>query len=320
MKVSIVVLNYRTACLAIQCVDSILCVCSGDWFEIIIIDNHSNNDSCELISGYIASCKVGHKISLIRNHVNGGFSSGNNVGIAQCDGKYVLLLNSDTVVLPGAIEALVKTLDDNPQLGIASPRLESTEGVPQESCFKYHRPISEIIQSAATGPVTRLLKAYEVPVKVTNEISYPEWTSFACVLIRRKIFDDVGLLDDGFFMYFEDVDFCRRSNDAGWYIVNNPEARVIHFGSGSSNVGIQIASQKRPPRYWYESRSRYYHKYYGHVGFLAANIFWYLGWLIAMTRRVLNRRYQPKICEKQWRDIWINFLNPKSAYVHPDRY
>ena len=205
-------------------------------------------------------------------------------------------------------------------MGMASPRLEWPDGTPQESCFRFHRPINELIRSAATGPITRLFKRYEVPLRVSDNVIYPEWTSFACVLIRRQVFEDIGLLDEEFFMYFEDVDFCKRAREAGWNIIHNPEAHVVHLRGGSSPVKSQAAKKKRLPRYFYESRSRYYHKHFGRFGLFRANIYWHLGWLVAMGRKLFSNSYQPNICEKQWRDIWTNFCNPAAPYIHPDNY
>ena len=203
-------------------------------------------------------------MKLIENCVNNGFSSGNNVGINESTSEYILLLNSDSLVSYQSIELLVKLLQDNPNVGIASPRLEWPDGKPQESCFRFHRPINELIRSACTGPITKLFKRYEVPIAVGESTSYPEWTSFACVLIRREVFEDIGLLDEGFFMYFEDVDFCKRAREAGWKIINNPEAHVVHLRGGSSPVKSQAAQEETLPRYFYESRARYYFKHFGY--------------------------------------------------------
>jgi N-acetylglucosaminyl-diphospho-decaprenol L-rhamnosyltransferase len=319
-KTAIIIINFKTPDLTIDCLQSLLETTGFDSFDAVVIDNNSKDDSLNLIQEYTQSVGQGLPVDIQASPANNGFSAGNNLGINSCDSEYILLLNSDTIVRPGAIELLVKTLDDNPQMGLASPRLEWPGGTPQESCFRFHRPINELIRSAATGPITKLLKRYEVPLRVSGEIVYPEWTSFACVLIRRKVFDDIGLLDKGFFMYFEDVDFCKRAREAGWNIIHNPEAHVVHLRGGSSPVKSQAAKKKRLPRYFYESRTRYYYKHFGRGGLLAANLLWHLGWLVAMTRKLINRGYQPNICERQWRDIWTNFIHPTAPYIHPDNY
>jgi len=315
---SIVIVNYKTPALCIDSLQSLQAL-SGSSASILVVDNASNDGSLDKINQAITE-NSWNAASIIESQSNNGFSSGNNIGINASSTEFVLLLNSDTIVRPGTIEMLFKTLQENPQMGMASPRLEWPDGSSQESCFRFHRPINELIRSAASGPITSLLKQYEVPLRVSDEISFPEWTSFACVLIRRQVFEDIGLLDEEFFMYFEDVDFCKRAREAGWRIIHNPEAHVVHLRGGSSPVKSQAAKKKRLPRYFYESRARYYHKHFGHFGLFRANIYWHLGWLVAMGRKLLSSAYQPNICEKQWRDIWTNFCHPTAPYMHPDKY
>ena len=315
---SIVIVNYRTPELCINVLESIVAIRNFNY-QIIVIDNASNDGSAEHIEQAVTE-NSWDKVRTIYSTDNFGFSAGNNISINASSSEFVLFLNSDTIVRPGAIETLVKTLQDNPQMGMASPRLEWPDGKPQESCFRFHRPINELIRSACTGPITKLFKRYEVPLAVCDEMSYPEWTSFACVLIRRQVFEQVGLLDDKFFMYFEDVDFCRRARSAGWPIINNPQARVVHLRGGSSPVKSQAAKKKRLPRYFYESRTRYYYKHFGRSGLLMANLFWHLGAVVGRVRKLVNGSYQPNICESQWRDIWTNFTRPNAPYIHPDNY
>ena len=317
-KLASIVVNYKTPILCVDCMSSLHHI-GASKRSVIIVDNASNDNSVTALKSIVrknnwSGCEV------LESDENRGFSAGNNIGIKRSSSEYVLLLNSDTLVRAGAIELLVKTLENNPTMGMASPRLEWPDKTPQESCFRFHRPINELIRTAATGPITKLFKSYEVPLSVSNEISYPEWTSFACVLIRRKVFEDVGLLDEDFFMYFEDVDFCKRAREAGWNIIHNPEAHVVHLRGGSSPVKSQTAKKKRLPRYFYESRTRYYFKHFGRFGLFAANIFWHLGWLVAMARKLACRDYKPNVCEKQGRDIWTNFFNPTAPYIHPDNY
>ena len=312
----VIIVNYKTPALCLDCLDSLWIGGDGNA-EILVVDNASGDDSVEIINRSIADNNRSNTRA-ISSEVNAGFSAGNNIGIKQSTADFILLLNSDTIVRPGAIDILMQTLIDNPGMGMASPRLEWPDEQPQESCFRFHRPINELIRSACTGPITKLLKRYEVPVAVDEGISYPEWTSFACVMIRREVFDDIGLLDEEFFMYFEDVDYCQRAQRAGWNIIHNPNARVVHLRGGSSPVKSQAAKKKRLPRYFYESRTRYYNNYFGRSGLLAANLFWHLGWLIARVRKLFNSNYQSNICESQWRDIWFSFTSPSKPYTHPD--
>ncbi|MDC0004599.1 glycosyltransferase family 2 protein [Porticoccaceae bacterium] len=318
IKVSVVIVNYRTAEMTINCIKSVLDTCDGDWWEVIVVDNFSNDESCKIIEAFIAACGIGAQISLIRNQHNGGYSAGNNIGINLSRGGHIVLLNSDAILGEKTVEKLSKCLDEDPGIGIASPGFYSVDGKQQNGCFRYPQPLSELVKAAATGPITRALCLYDPSIKLSNERTFPDWTSFACVMIRRKLFETVGMLDDEFFMYFEDIDFCRRARDSGWAIINDPNASVIHLGGGSSNVTTSISLRRRLPKYYYESRSRYYYKYYGNIGLMNANILWNLGYLVAICRKTMTKNYRPNICDKQWRDIWANSLNPKAPYSHPD--
>ena len=212
------------------------------------------------------------------------------------------------------MQALLDTITQNPQAGIVSPSLEWPDGTPETSCFRYPTPISELIASADTGPITRLLKNHYVPLPITKKIIHPPWTSFACVLIRYDILNDIGLMDDNYFMYFEDIDFCRRAHNAGWDIIHNPIARVIHLHGGSSAMNDRMKQRKRLPRYYYESRTRYTHKYYGRAGLFAANILWSIGRMIAGLREIIGNK-KPHVCDKQIYDIWTNFFEPLKPYT-----
>ena len=156
MHVTIVIVNFRTPELTIQCLHALSVSQDGKIkFNVLIIDNKSADDSILQINEWIENSGSPREMKLIENCVNNGFSSGNNVGINESTSEYILLLNSDSLVSYQSIELLVKLLQDNPNVGIASPRLEWPDGRPQESCFRFHRPINELIRSAATGPITK---------------------------------------------------------------------------------------------------------------------------------------------------------------------
>jgi len=171
-SLSVVIVNYKTPMLCLGCLESLY---EGDdeaTAEILVVDNASGDGSVEMFNRS-STDNNRSKTSVISSEVNGGFSAGNNIGIKQSTSDSILLLNSDTIVRPDAIDLLVQTLIDNPDVGMASPRLEWPDEQPQESCFRFHRPINELIRSACTGPITKLFKRYEVPIAVGDEISYP---------------------------------------------------------------------------------------------------------------------------------------------------
>jgi GT2 family glycosyltransferase len=306
---SIVVINYRTPDLSIACLASLLPELAGIDARVVLVDNDSGDRSVGLLQDWIDEHDTGKRVELVLSPVNSGFSSGNNVGIRAVDSDFVLLLNSDTIVHPGAVATLLQTARDHPQAGLVSPRLEWQDGVAQESCFRQHTPVSELVEAAASGPITRLLRRFVVAQPVSQDVTWPDWTTFACVLVRRPVLDDVGLLDEGFFMYFEDAEYCWRARRKGWRVVNNPAARVVHLRGGTSPLKALSRARKRLPSYFYESRTRYFRLLYGQMGFLAANICWYAGRLVSALRELADRTPRHK-ADRQWRDIWIGWRTP----------
>jgi GT2 family glycosyltransferase len=315
----IVVVNYGTPGLVIDCLETLIPQVRALDATVALVDNASPDDSVLRLKRWIADTGTHDWVNLIESHENTGFAAGNNLGIKSCEARFYLLLNSDTLVCDGALERLVRTMSSEDSVGLVGPRLKWPTGEPVESCFRYHRPVSELISSARTGFITKLLARYEVPMSVTGERSFSEWTSFACVMIRREVIEQIGELDEGFFMYFEDVEFSFRARQAGWQILHEPAACVVHLHGGSSPVKSRTRLRKRLPRYYYESRTRYFYKLYGRIGLLAANSWWTLGWTVSSFRSWVQRTYQSPACQAQWRDIWINFWTPMAPYTHPQK-
>lgn len=308
-NLAIIIVNYRTPALVEDCLTHLLPDLEKLDAVAVVADNFSNDGSVDRLEKWLADFPARNSVKLLRSAENTGFSGGNNMGIKSQRADYYLLLNSDAYVLPGAIEALLETARGHPEAGVVGPLLECPDGTPQSSCFRYHSPVSELISAAATGPITKLLKAYDVPLPPVDKVIRPQWVSFACALIPGTVFQEVGLLDDGYFMYYEDADYCRRARDAGWDIIYQPAAHVVHLGGESSDFDSRINQNKRLPGYYYASRTRYFYKHYGKFGLLAANLLWSCGWLIAKLREPFGRPAR-HISEKQVGDIWLNWWNP----------
>jgi len=319
-QLAIVIINYKTPQMLIDCLKSLLPELGKLNAKVVVVDNLSLDNSLQLIQQWIDENAVGGLVELHASSVNSGFSGGNNMGISALEAKYYLLLNSDTLVRKGAISTLLNAAINNKEAGLISPRLEWPDAIPQESCFRFHTPISQLIGSANTGFITKILQKYSVPFAISEQPAYYDWTSFACVLIRAEVFKQIGLMDDGYFMYFEDVAFAYHAQQAGWKVLNIPDAHVVHLRGGSSPLKAQVKLGKRLPRYFYESRTRFFYQVYGRFGLLMANLFWTLGYGVSLLRALFSSSYQSNIPAYQKRDIWINFLNPLKKYIHPDEY
>jgi N-acetylglucosaminyl-diphospho-decaprenol L-rhamnosyltransferase len=302
VETAAVILNYRTPKLVIDCLNSLYPQLDRDT-RVVVVDNASGDAPVNTVREWIALNDKKGVVGLVESAENRGFAAGNNLGIRHVKADYYLLINSDTIVRSGAIEQLVATAKHYPKAGIVSPRLEWPDGTPQESCFRDHTPISELISAARTGPITQALKKYDVPMVISDSLVRPQWTSFACALLRRSMLEEIGLLDEHFFMYYEDAAFCRRARRFGWEVLHNPKAKVVHLRGGSSPVKQLTQRQKRLPRYFYESRSHYFFTSYGRGGLLLANLLWLLGRSISKGRELFGGRPR-QVPKHQWLDIW----------------
>jgi len=314
-KVGVVVINYRTPDMTIDCLASLESEANANPdLLVVVVENHSGDDSAKQIEQAIVDRHWGRWAALVQCSANRGFSAGNNSGIAALDSEFYLFLNSDTLVRRGAIAAMVAVMREHDDVGIVSPRLEWPDGSPQVSCFVNHSIFSAWIEGAQTGPLTRMLGRYNVPLSVGAKSMEPDWTSFACVMIRREAIRQVGPMDEGYFMYFEDVDYCRSIRSRGWRIVHWPQARVVHLRGGSSPVKSLQRERRRRPRYYYAARNRYYAKHYGIAGLWAANLLWLLGRALVLPREWVGLK-EKHTCAFESRDIWINALHPLKPFV-----
>lgn len=308
--VGIVVINFRTAELVKNCLAALGPELEANDARVVVVDNFSNDGSAEKIADWLTTGEIWKsRIFLIRSPSNEGFSGGNNIGVKAIDAGHYLLLNSDALVRPGALKALRDASAREKDAGIIAPRLEDEDGTPQISCFRFHSPLSEFLAAAETAPLDRVFSFAVVPVPVSDKPFACDWTSFACVLIKREAINDAGLMDDGYFMYFEDADYCRALKKRGWRVVYEPAARVVHLRGGSSPVKSSMKAKKRPPAYYYAARTRYFRKAYGPFGLYAANLMWLAGRGIARARSLFGKP-APLLCEHQGKDQWMNWRTP----------
>lgn len=295
-RVAVVVVNYNTADLALDCLRSLAAErAAGECFLTIVVDNASQDRSAEKIRDAIAANRWGGWVELLPLEANVGFAAGNNAALRPLlalddPPEYVLLLNPDTVVRPGAIARLVAFLDASPHVGLAGSRLEDPDGTPQRSAFRFPGVAGEFENGARFGPVTKLLARYAVAPPPRDEPHPADWLAGASLLVRREVFEQIGLLDDGFFLYFEEVDFCRRAWAAGWECWYVPASRVVHLVGQASGITDTRRPAKRVPAYWFAARNRYYRKHAGPVRRFAASAAWAVGHALWRARRRVQRK------------------------------
>jgi len=308
LRLLVVIINYKTPDLSCDAVKSLAEQIDPACDKVVVVDNASQDNSVEFINNFIDVNGWGDWVSVIESDLNGGFSAGNNLGMQSVDAEYYLLLNSDAYVHENAVEYLRVAADSNSRAGIIGPRLEWPDGSQQVSCFYNLSPANSFLQSARTGVFTKLCgffgsKEVAMPL-VQHNIEQPEWLSFACVLLRGEMVKEIGLMDEGYFMYREDNDYCRRAINAGWKLEFEPKSRVVHLNNGSSNQ----SGVKRLPNFYFNSRARYFLKYYGRLGLFQANIFWCAGRCVSSLREMFSRK--PKAFHSiMWADIWTGFFS-----------
>lgn len=267
--VSVVLVNYCTRDLTLACLRSLaseIAVHPGS--EVIVVDNNSPDGSGEDIAAAITANGWEGWARLLAMPRNGGFSYGNNGAIRELMARatpptYIWLLNTDTIVRPGALGALIDFLEAHPDVGAAGSRLEHQDGTRQCSAFRFHSIAGELDSSLRLGIVARLLKRWNVAPPLTDEPSRYDWLSGASMLIRMQVFRDVGLMDEGYFLYYEETDFCRRAARAGWSHWYVPQSRVVHLVGQSTGVTDATKQRSRRAGYWFQSRRRYFIKHHG---------------------------------------------------------
>jgi N-acetylglucosaminyl-diphospho-decaprenol L-rhamnosyltransferase len=296
MKLLIVVVNFRTPQLTIDCLRSLSNEgMSFDTFRTVVVDNDSGDDSSAKIRAAVAENGWGAWTDVVDSGRNGGFAFGNNVAIrpalASADPpEYVLLLNSDTVVRPGALQTLVQFLEERPEIGLVGSRCEDPDGTQQCSAFRFPSIPGEFAEAVSIGFVNRLLHRYIVLPGIPTTACPTDWVAGASMLIRREVFDRIGLLDEGYFMYYEETDFCLRAARAGYPCWYEPASRVVHLVGASSGVTERKKQVKRRPAYWFESRRRYFVKNYGRAYVAAVDAVWSLGYAARQLKLFLTRR------------------------------
>ena len=299
MNVLVVIVNYRTAGLTIDCLRSLRDeVATVPGPRVIVTDNASGDDSVTRIAEAIASNGWASWVTLQPLDRNGGFACGNNAAIepalrGSAAPDYVLLLNPDTVVRPGAIGALVDFMEAHRQVGIAGSRLENPEGTPQSSAFRFPTVVSELEEGLRIGWVSHLLAGRRVAPAPPASHCRTDWVAGASMIIRKAVFDAIGLLDERYFMYYEEVDFCRRASKAGWPCWYVPESRIVHLVGQSSGVTDVKLALKRRPAYWFESRRRYFLTHCGRVATFLADLFWTAGFAQWRVRRAILAKPDP---------------------------
>ncbi|MCX8043581.1 MAG: glycosyltransferase family 2 protein [Desulfobacterota bacterium] len=237
MDISFIIVNWNTKALLLDCLASIKKTVHGLSYEIFVVDNGSVDGSAAAVRG-----TFGRDIHLIENSANLGFARANNQALQQTCGRYVVLLNSDTVLRNGAIATLIAFLDDHPDAAMAGPAMVDEHGTPQNSFDNFPTLATELLNKS----LLRLLFPRRYAGKAGAAAAPFEVDSLigACMAVRRSAIEQVGMLDEDYFFFLEETDWCLRLRTAGWHIYHVPSVQIVHLQGRSK--------KQRPARAWVE--------------------------------------------------------------------
>mgnify|MGYP000436249468 CR=1 FL=1 len=234
MDLSIVIVSWNTRKLLEACLRSVYAETRGLTFEVFVVDNASVDGSPEMVE------RAFPQVRLIRNAANVGFARASNQALRLSRGRYVLLLNPDTVILDQALVRMVHFMDQHPDIGALGPKILTAEGEVDLRCARrFPSLLSELLELtrlSARFPHNRLFGNYLMSYWDHNDSREVEVLMGACLLVRREAMEQVGLLDENFYMYGEDVDWCYRLRKAGWRVWYDSQDYIIHLGSQSTKL------------------------------------------------------------------------------------
>jgi len=297
--VGIVIVSYKSAALTVDCLRSVAAERAGSARRIrcVVIDNASGDapDVARAIEaeGWSDWARV------VAAPRNGGFAYGNNLGLRELerDGRvdFVHLLNPDTVLRAGAIDALVDFLDAHPRAGLAGGIFENGDGSEWAIAFRFPTMSSEFEQGAKLGLVSRLLARRRVSMSMGQQAAQVDWLAGASMMVRREVFSRIGGLDETFFLYFEETEFCHRARAAGFEVWYVPASRVVHIAGQSTKVTERNAAPRRLPAYWFHSRRMYFTLTRGAAYALLADVGALAGGMLGLLKSVLQRRTNERV-------------------------
>lgn len=286
MDVTVVIVSYNVADLLDKCIESIKIETSCQY-EIIVVDNNSEDNSVEMLTTKHSD------VIFIQNRTNLGFSKANNQAFRISKGRYIFMLNPDTVILNGAIDKLVDFMDTQHKAGACGPKNTDQKGRLQHNC--HHFPdllmrVVECLQLKRLFPQHRYFGREHMTYWSYDEIKEVDWITGCSLLIRREALQQVGLLDEKYFMYSEETDLCYRLRKRGWQILFYPLAYIIHYGGESalSQFKEKVFS-KSITNYLFATRYYFFKKNYGYLRWFGLKTLDTLYYLIIIIKNLFRK-------------------------------
>lgn len=285
IRLLISIVNFRVPELTIACLHSLETELSGfSDAKVVVVDNDSGDDSVSVVQRAIDDNNWSHWVSVLTSEKNGGYAFGNNLAIRPTlqnvnPPDFYFILNPDTEVRPGCITALIRFMVKNPTIGITGPSLEDNSGKELNIAFRFPSALGEIESTARLGLLSTLLRPWAVARNMGINPEKVDWIPGGAMMIRREAFLSAGLMDENFFLFYEETDFCLQAKRHGWECWYNPQARVMDI-CGKSREKLDGIQPSRKPSYWFASRRYYFQKNHRRQGAYLADAAWILGTLL----------------------------------------
>jgi GT2 family glycosyltransferase len=254
IDLSIIIVNWNTKQLLLNCIASIYQTVHKPSFEIIMVDNGSKDGSVEAVS------KTYPAVTIFANTSNLGFAKANNVALRKMSGQYAVLLNSDTILKESALDEMYDFMERNPSVGMCGPQLLNEDGSKQSSIGKFPTLLSEFLSKI----LIRILfpERYKEATKFQHvELNGPAEVDFiigACMMSRKAVIDEVGMLDEDYFFLYEEIDWCFRIKKAGWFVYHLPDVTIYHLGGQSmKDINLRARAESWRSRYLFFKKNYY---------------------------------------------------------------
>lgn len=246
MDLSIIIVNWNTKKLLFDCLESVYRTVRKASFEVIVVDNGSTDGSVQAVS------KAYPAVRLIANTKNHGFAKANNMALKKMNGKCAVLLNSDTIVKDSAFDRMLDFMERHPQAGVCGPQLLNGDGSKQNSTGVFPTLFAEFTSKSLTRIF--LPRAYKEAFGSKDirlmEPAIVDFIMGACMMVRKQVLDHVGMLDEDYFFFYEEIDWCFRMKKAGWHVYHIPNVEIYHFGGQSTkNISLKARAESWRSRY-----------------------------------------------------------------------
>lgn len=286
MDVTIVIVSYNVADFLNECLVSIKKETTCEY-EIIVVDNNSKDSSVEVVKAYHPDVKLRQ----IQSNI--GFVKANNEAFKVADGRYIFMLNPDTVVLDGAIDKLVQFMDEHQEVGACGPKNLNPDLSLQHNCHHFPTAAMRLIEHfrlARKYPRNRLFGKEFMTYWHYNEIKEVEWITGCSLLLRKTALNQVGYLDENYFMYSEETDICYRVNKAGWKVIFYPGAEIIHYqGKSSSNLKEEELISNSVLKHLFNSKYYFFKKNYSCINFVLLKLIDFIFYSMVFVKNIFRR-------------------------------